>query len=468
MTLGQFPAFQEYELPLRFEGGAHPLGLNSTLATLPAYQYEAEAETPIYKIAEQLERFPTLPGVVLREQGQILGVISRQQLLEHFLNSNVREMLWSEPLRALHQYIKVPSLWLSGDMPILMAAQQALNRAPEYQAEPIVVQVVDDYRLLSAAELNVAHWQIKEIETQVRYERLQMQLLQSDKMADLGRLVDGVAHEILDPVSFIWGNLSHINTYANQILTLLQQYETECPETSEQLTQLREEIEIEYIQEDLPLAIKSVRGGANRLRHLAISLQNFCHIDEVYPKPANLHGLLDSILLLIQSRIVTPIKISRVYGKLPPIPCFAGQMGQVFMNILVSLIDALLEREIQDSPELSVASGADPSPTITISTDVRSLNSSGANASDANRWVSVVIKDNGPGIPPEAEVDLMQIFSAQSRIVKETSLSMSAHIITAKHGGKFYVRSQRFSQPDYQTQQGTEFEILLPIVVTDG
>ena len=467
MSLGQLPAFKEHELPIRLEGDPQPLGLNSTLAILPAYQFELEANSPIYRIAEQLERFPALPGVILREQGRVLGMLSRPQMLEHLLNSKVRKLLWSEPLRVLHQYIKVPSLWLPGNTSILVASQQVLSRPPEYQSEPIIVQVEDHYRILSAAELNVAHWQIKGIETQVRYERLQLQMLQSDKMADLGRLVDGVAHEILDPVSFIWGNLSHINSYAKQLLTLLQQYEAEYSHSSEQLKQLRDEIEIDYIQEDLPLAIKSVRGGANRLRQLAISLQNFCHIDEVYPKPANLHGLLDSILLLIQSRIVTPIQIHRSYGKLPPIPCFSGHMGQVFMNILVSMIDALLEQEIQDLPETSLPHRSDHAPTITISTEVRSFHPPGSAASDANRWVSIVIKDNGPGLPPEAETDLMQIFSAQTRIVKETSLSMSAHIITAKHGGHFYVRSQRFSQPDYQTQQGTEFEISLPIVLTD-
>jgi signal transduction histidine kinase len=468
MELGQVPA-SESPLPNFIAGSHQPLGLMTTLASLPTYQLEIDAGCSVNSLVNCFEQFPGLPGVVLRDQGQVVGLISRQQFLEHLLRPEDRELFWTEPLRLLHRYVKSQPLWLSGQTTILTAAQQVLKRPMEFQSEPIGVEMEGGYRLLSAAELNVAYWQIRGIEIQVGYERLQMQMLQSDKMADLGRLVDGVAHEILDPVSFIWGNLSHISNYAHQLLELVRQYETELPEGSVHLQALRTDMEVEYIQDDLPMAIKSVRGGANRLRQLAISLQNFCHIDEVYPKPADLHGLLDSILLLLQSRLDSQIQITREYEKLPPVPCFAGQMGQVFMNILVSLIDALLEQIAQqDTMSVTVTpSSAAFIPKITISTQVRSFNRQDPIVMDTPRWVSVVIQDNGPGLPPEAEMDLMQTFSAHTRIIKETSLSMSYHIITAKHGGQFQVRSQRFTHSQHHTPQGTQFEILLPLFLSN-
>ncbi|MEM9165092.1 MAG: HAMP domain-containing sensor histidine kinase [Cyanobacteria bacterium P01_F01_bin.4] len=448
-------------LPVQIEGNSQPLGIKSVLGDLTTFRFEAEVSCPLNDLASRFLAFPQLPGVIVRSSDQYLGMISRQQFLEqHLINPSQPFSQLLSPLTTAH-----PILTLSPQTPILTAAQQALRRPVALQSEPIVIASDDGYALLNAAELNIAYWQIRGVETQVRYERLQMQMLQSDKMADLGRLVDGVAHEILDPVSFIWGNLSHVATYSQQLLDLLNIYEKELPQGSAELHQLREDIEVDYICQDLPEAIQSIRSGSNRLRQLAVSLQNFCHIDEVYPKPANLHNLLNSILLLLQSRLTTHIEVVRDYDALPPIPCFAGQLGQVFMNILVNVIDVLLTQIVQQNIVQDFGESPTPAtiPKITLTTRVCSLPSHLSQLAPQSRWVSIVIKDNGPGLPPEAETEIFTALSAEVRILKETSLTLSYSIVTAKHGGHFLVRSQRFTQPDCRTEKGTEFEILLPL-----
>ncbi|MEO1592679.1 MAG: ATP-binding protein, partial [Cyanobacteria bacterium J06632_22] len=205
---------------------------------------------------------------------------------------------------------------------------------------------------------------------------------------------------------------------------------------------------------DLPEAIRSVRGGAHRLRQLAISLQNFCHIDEVYPKPADIHSLLDSLLLLLQSRIKTPLQIQRDYAKLPPVQCFAGQLGQVFMSILTSAADALLAQQL-DSGE---------SPTLILSTRVCNA----PVAYPTGRWVEVLIRDNGPGLPATVEQDIAAACSPQARRIKESRLAMGYRIVTARHGGRFQVRSQQFTQADHRIDRGTEFQVMLPLMPPDS
>ncbi|MEO1400483.1 MAG: HAMP domain-containing sensor histidine kinase [Cyanobacteria bacterium J06635_1] len=460
MTLGPIPVPTD-ALPVQIEGNSQPLGIKSVLGDLTTFCFEVEVNCVLNDLVSRFLAFPQLPGVIVRGSDQYLGMISRQQFLEqHLINPSQSFSQLLSPLTTAH-----PILMLSSQTSILTAAQQALRRPVRLQSEPIVIEHDEGYHLLNAAELNIAYWQIRGVETQVRYERLQMQMLQSDKMADLGRLVDGVAHEILDPVSFIWGNLSHVATYSQQLLDLLNVYARELPQGSAELNQLREDIEVDYICQDLPEAIQSIRSGSNRLRQLAVSLQNFCHIDEVYPKPANLHNLLNSILLLLQSRLTTHIEVVRDYDALPPIPCFAGQLGQVFMNILVNVIDVLLTQIVQQN--IGQDFGESPTPTttpkITITTRVCSLPGHLSQPASQSRWVSIVIKDNGPGLPPEAETEIFTALSAEVRILKETSLTLSYSIVTAKHGGHFLVRSQRFTQPDCRTEKGTEFEILLPL-----
>jgi signal transduction histidine kinase len=453
------------------EGSSQSLGINSTLSELPLFSFSITAEHAIQHLVEQFKQWPDLPGVIILEASRS-RVLSRQQLLECLLQLG-QDFDADGPIRTMLHYANRKALKLPGHISILVGAQQALKRDHEQQSDPILVGQEGDFLLLDARTLNVAHWQIRGIETQIRYERLQMQLLQSEKMAALGRLVDGVAHEILDPVSFIWGNLSYIDSYAKQQEELIAAYEASLPMPSADILAIKEAIEFDYLRSDLPAAIKSARGGAHRLRQLATSLQNFCHIDDVHPRPCDLNTLIDSTLRLLKSRLTSPIEIKRCYGKLPPIPCFAGQLSQVFMNLFTNAIDSLLaQAQLESYIADNAALHARKVPQITVTTCVQAAKDVLSSDPDESRWVSIIISDNGPGLLPATRAQIMDSFSTERRSVKETGLAMSYQIITAKHGGRFWLRSFHTSeQPNDQGSQsptGTEFEILLPLTFCEN
>jgi len=422
--------------------------------------------------AARFNQSPDLPGILLTDQQINVGLLSRQRFLEFLLLPKGCELFLKEPLSVIYSYARLRPLVFTADTPVLEAARVALRRPSELQGEPLLVTTPEGDRLLSAHDLNQAHWQIRGIETQVRYERAQAAMLQSQKMASLGRLVDGIAHEIMDPLGFIWGNLSHLDQYCQQLLSLIAAYEAVCaasvePEALAPLADLEAASELDYLRQDLPPTLSSIKGGAARLKQLASSLQNFCHIDEVYPKPADLHGLIDGIVLLLKSRLTTQVQIQREYGALPPVPCFAGQLSQVLMNVLTHCIDDLLSLAASQSvfADLSaVDAGASPeglpvTPQITITTQLRDADDDPM----GDRWVVLTIADNGPGLSPEALQQVRDSFSIRQRLERETDLAASYRLVTAKHGGKFAVRSPATHNSAPPIHRGTEFEIQLPL-----
>ena len=438
--------------PILSEGSDRDLGIESTLQELPLYNFGVEISCTGTEVAEYFEKYPLLPGAILLDQGKFIGMISRRRLLEFLIRPHGQELFFTEPLSVLYSYARTDILLLADSTPILTAMQIALRRSPELLAEPVIVKTAPDtYRLLDIQELGIASWQIRGIETQVRYERSQAQIIQNDKMASLGRLVDGVAHEILDPVGFIWGNLTYVSNYSQGLLKLIEAYEKQLPLASTEIIDIKEDIEFDFLQQDLSKALKSIRTGAERLKKLVTSLQNFCYIDELHPKPADLHACINSILLLINSQIKGEIVIVKSYGNLPPVYCFVGQLSQVLMNLLSQAVDALLDEAVQHQ----FNSNTNHKPKIEITTEVISQEATKPDAPDS-RWVSIRIADNGPGIPLELQQQIIQSFSVEKRADKETSLAVSYQIITARHGGKLNFTSQ--------VSVGTEFEILLPLV----
>ncbi len=438
--------------------------LESTLQELPLYDFAVEPSVIGLNIAQIFEKYPLVPGVIIIETGKFIGVISRRSLLEYLIRPHGLEIFLNEPISVLYSYARTEMLVLPATTLITTAAQQALRRSPELLGEPIVVQLEGQiYRLLDMHQLNIAYWQIRGIETQVRYERTQAQMIQSEKMASLGRLVDGVAHEILDPVGFIWGNLIYVENYSHELTQLLSVYQQYLPQPPREIAQIMEEIELDFVQQDLPRAIASIRAGADRLKKLVTSLQNFCHIDAVYPKPADLHALIDSILLLLKSRISGEIEIIKNYGNLPPVPCYAGQLNQVFMNIITNAVDALINEAVTQefrkefSRNENRESDRSQSRKLQIEITTQVLPQEAANLGLGNsRWVSIQIADNGPGMSEAKQQQLSEAFSIEKRAFKETSLGVSYWIVTARHEGSFKWRSQ--------PGVGTQFEILLPLV----
>ncbi len=434
------------------------LSPDSSLRELTLHQFALDVNFPSSELAQTFQQHPELPGVILMADEQLAGVLSRQRFLEYLLLPGGYEQFLEQPLHVLWSYARDEQLILTADTPILAAARQALRRSPRQLPEPIAVELTPfDYRLLDFHQLMLVAWQIRGIETQVRYERSQAQMIQSEKMAALGRLVDGLAHEILDPVGFIWGNLTYLSNYSRSLTELLDVYDRFLPELPPEIIDLQEALDSDYLRQDLHRVVESVRGGAQRLKTLALSLQNFCHIDDVYAKPADLHACLDGILLLLKSRLSSEIEIIRHYDRLPPVTCYIGKLSQVFMNILTNAVDALLNeavtRELTDEFKTAPLSRS-RKPTIEITTQIWARPSE-RDPSQEERFVSIRIADNGPGMTAKQQRQIRESFSVETRAAKETSLAVSYYIVTAKHGGEFKLRSQPGA--------GTEFEILLPL-----
>ena len=443
------------------------LGMESSLEVLPRCTFTVTARCQVRSLLDRFIQFPDLPGVLIASTGgdslskrQSQRLLARHQLLECLLHTgqDIGQADDDGSVQRLLYLANRHALLLPVETTILDAAKQALKRSLDQQNAPILVQQPDgSCQLLDPHLLNRAYWQIRGIETQFRYERLQMQLLQNEKMAALGRLVDGVAHEILDPVGFIWGNLSYIASYVQQQSELLAAYENAFPSPPQSVSQLAADIELDYLRSDLPSAIKSAQGGAYRLKQLATSLQNFCHIDEIHPRPADINTLLDSTLHLLKSRITTPITIERDYGKLPPIPCYAGQLSQVFMSLFTYSLDALLAQSQQ--PDSPLTNGQPPK--IAIATCVCT-----ESEQPDTRWVSITIRDNGLGLSPSSKAQILDSFSTKSRSRKETGLALSYQIVTARHSGRFWLHSSQTSDGESPNSpnSGTEFKILLPLI----
>ncbi|MDJ0619687.1 MAG: ATP-binding protein [Calothrix sp. MO_192.B10] len=441
------------------------LSLDSRIEELPMYSSAVEISFTGEELGKYLDKYPQLPGVILVEGGIYYGMISRRRFLELLINPQCKEFFFQQPLSVIYSYARTAILQLPANTHILKAMQLALRRcssgdpllrtSPEALTEPIVVQNSDHtYSLLDIQELHLAAWLLQGIETQIRYERSQVQVIQNEKMASLGRLVDGITHEILDPVGFIWGNLTYVSNYSQDLLKLIDAYEQELPEIPEDISLLKEEIEFDFLEKDLSQVLSSVKTGAERLKKMVTSLQNFCHLDAIYQKPIDIHSCIDNIILLIKSRVKKEIQIITNYDVLPPVLGFPGELHQVFMTLVSYAVDNLLNTPSrhQLNPESHLEK---EQPKIEITTSVISRDMTNDNIPDS-RWIVICIADNGAGISEAEQQEILALLAAGKKSEPETSLALSYRIITTRHGGEFNLRSQ--------LGQGTEIEILLPLL----
>jgi predicted ATPase/signal transduction histidine kinase len=277
-------------------------------------------------------------------------------------------------------------------------------------------------------------------------QRTQAQLIQSEKMSSLGQLVAGIAHEINNPVNFIHGNLSHVQQHTQDLLNAINLYQkSHISPLSVQA--LLEKIDLEFIQEDLPKIIKSMQVGTERIREIVLSLRNFSRMDEAEFKEVDIHTGIDSTLMLLEYRLkekpeCRAIEIIKDYGELPTIECYAGQLNQVFMNILSNAIDAIEEQSTQRN---FVEIAAYP-PQIIIRTSMIDSN-----------WIEIVIKDNGIGMSDGIQQQMFNPFFTTKSVGKGTGMGMSIsyQIIMERHRGKLNC----VSIPN----QGSEFVLQIPI-----
>jgi signal transduction histidine kinase len=306
----------------------------------------------------------------------------------------------------------------------------------------------------------------------------QSQLVQAEKMSSLGQLVAGVAHEINNPVNFIHGNLNLAKAYITDLLSIVEM--AQAGESPARIQAQAEEIDLEFLQSDLPRMLGSMRNGTNRIREIVLSLRNFSRLDEAEYKAVDIHEGIDSTLTILGNRLKVSshhpaIEVIRQFGDLPLVQCYPGPLNQVFMNLIVNAIDALEERDRSRTPAekqqhpsrieittevLVDRSFVDESPETQA--DERQLpvvpappiHHDPAGASDRIR---ITITDNGPGIPPAVQQKIFDHLFTTKPVGQGTGLGLpiSRDIVEARHGGRLYCESR--------PGEGTSFVIELPV-----
>jgi PAS domain S-box-containing protein len=282
----------------------------------------------------------------------------------------------------------------------------------------------------------------------IELQKTQTHLVQSEKMSSLGQLVAGVAHEINNPVSFIYGNLSHASGYIQDLLGLIQLYQQHYPNPKPDVQLEVEAIDLDFLIEDLPKILDSMRVGAERICEIVYSLRNFSRVAEAEMKAVDIHEGLDSTLVILQNRLKASgkhpkIQVIKEYGNLPRVECYAGQLNQVFMNLLTNAIDAIDEQNQMRTPE-----EVDTNPSIIrVRTEVLD-----------NYQVAIRIADNGPGMTEQVKARLFDPFFTTKAVGAGTGLglSISYQIVVEKHRGQIHCFSQ--------LGKGTEFVIQIPLV----
>ncbi|MFB8795978.1 MAG: PAS domain-containing protein [Microcoleus sp.] len=286
-----------------------------------------------------------------------------------------------------------------------------------------------------------------------KLQNTQTQLIQAEKMSSLGQLVAGIAHEINNPISFIYGNIQPATNYVNDLIELIRLYQKHAPSPPQAISDFTEDIDFEYLVSDFSKLLKSMKTGATRIRDIVKSLRTFSRLDEAGLKEIDLHENIDSTLVILQNRLhgragEPEIHLTKNYGKLPLVECYCGLLNQVFLNLLINAIDAIEQRRLSlgtrqcrvPTEELDYIGG------ITITTSITSENQ-----------VIVSIQDNGCGMNSEVQEQIFNPFFTTKPVGKGTGMGLatSYQIVTENHRGNL----RCFSTPG----EGTKFAIELPI-----
>jgi PAS domain S-box-containing protein len=319
-----------------------------------------------------------------------------------------------------------------------------------------VIAIIRDITIRKQMEADLRLSQVRERDrarqveqTLQQLQQTQSQLIQAEKMSALGSMVAGIAHEINNPISFIYGNVAPAIEYIQDLLELVMLYQEHHNPPALPIQEHLENIDLDFLIEDLPKLLSSMKMGAERIREIVKSLRNFSRLDEGEKKPVDIHEGIDNTLLILQHRLKSQsdrpaITVEKDYGAIPKIECYAGLMNQVFMNILSNAIDALessqSNQNYPSSKELSIQISSKISP---------------------DNFLVISIADNGPGIPEEIQTRLFDPFFTTKPVGKGTGLGLSiSYSIVEKHGGQLQCISE--------VGKGTKFIIQIPLKVSDA
>ncbi|MFN6461048.1 MAG: response regulator [Nostoc sp. DedVER02] len=298
----------------------------------------------------------------------------------------------------------------------------------------------------------------------------QVQQIQNEKMVALGQLVAGLAHEINNPISFIYGNLQYAGQYVQDLVNLIEIYQQEYPKPTSKIQQIANDIDLNFVINDLQNLIGAMYRGSDRIREIVLALQHFSRHDEAEMKRVNIHEDIENTLVMLQHRLREAgnrpaIIVVKDYGNLPLVSCYVSELNQVFMHLLNNAIDAIEEKLENQSSNLYSLMPLDngytpvaalgetskpqwllPTPQIRIHTEVTELNT-----------IKIAIADNGPGIEESLRSRLFDPFFTTKAVGKGSGLglSISYQIIVHKHRGNITCNSS--------VGQGAEFTIEIPI-----
>jgi len=433
-----------------------------------------QAQAALRQKTSELEAvFQALPDLYFRlnADGVILDYLSGsssdlQMPAELFLGKLMAEVLPQKVSRQFEQAIRetfekeaLVTVEYSLRMPQGKQTYEA-RLLPFGNSQVIILARNITERKQAEAQLRDKNQQLELTLQQLR--KTQAQLIQSEKMSSLGQLVAGIAHEINNPISFIYGNLTHAHEYAQNLLKLCSLYQKYNPNPPVEIRDLAEEIDLEFLIIDFPQLMTSMEMGADRIRQIVLSLRNFSRLEEADIKIVDIRDGIDSTLLILQHRLKQNysnqnIEIVKDYGVLPLVECYPGLLNQVLMNIISNAIDALCNvnisnLEIQDfSTRKAVENNTLPRfcnllPCIIIQTLVVEENK-----------IAIIIADNGPGMPESIKNRIFDPFFTTKPVGKGTGLglSISYQIVVEKHGGMLNCTST--------PGEGSEFIIKIPI-----
>ncbi|HAT12748.1 MAG TPA: histidine kinase, partial [Microcoleaceae bacterium UBA11344] len=418
-------------------------------------QYRSEQEEAFWEIIKE-SRSRELPDLIGCYPASEFGTRGEHLLrLETLQIDDVgatADPVWKQSLSSLgyQSVLAIPMQALSGVVSVVTCAHSASVR-PWSHSEVELLQAITVQLAIALNQADLytqTRNKAQELEqTLQKLRSAQSQLVQSEKMSSLGQLVAGVAHEINNPVNFIYGNLTHANEYTQDLLKVIELYQNHYPDPVPEIQDEIEAIELDFLMEDLPKLLGSMKVGADRIQQIVASLRTFSRMDEAEMKEVNIHDGIDSTLMILQHRIKAKhnhpeIQVIKEYSKLPLVECYAGQLNQVFMNILSNALDALEDRDSRLSAD---EMRQNPSQ-IRIGTEMPS-----------SSRVIIRIADNGPGIPETVGTRLFDPFFTTKPVGKGTGmgLSISYQIVTERHGGSLHCTSA--------PGVGAEFAIEIPL-----